>query len=352
MSQSERTHLLHIQRCRPTSTSQEDNLLRCQWCGATGTADEFELDEEHGDGFWCPDCDGHTYFDPERNKYRRVLLLLESDGREEAPSNPRQRQTISKQLSPLRYPGGKSKLIDFLLEKFREQQMDTFVEPFAGGASVGLAMLDAGLTKKLILNDLDFGVYAFWKCVCESPQLLLERLKGPAPTRKDFFDARAVLLEGNPPIISELAWAQLVCNRLSFSGITMANPLGEKTGLLARWNPETLAKRIMHVHSMADRIQVLHVDANKVIEKEYWGDKTTLFIDPPYVHKGAALYPKAFTEDDHRKLAFNIECLYTGMPGGDIIITYDDCPLIRELYPFATIQTIGRRYSCRDSRHK
>ena len=58
--------------------NKPNKWLRCQWCGAEGLPECFELDEANGDGFWCPDCDGHTYYDEERNKLRRILLILEN----------------------------------------------------------------------------------------------------------------------------------------------------------------------------------------------------------------------------------------------------------------------------------
>lgn len=97
---------------------------------------------------------------------------------------------------------------------------------------------------------------------------------------------------------------------------------------------------------MSDRITVTRMDACRLIEDyAYWNDRATLFIDPPYVTKGKALYRCYFTEEDHRRLAFLLECLYQGMPGADIVLTYDDCELIREIYPLAETKAIGRFYS-------
>lgn len=324
--------------------------MTCQWCGASGPAEEFELDEQHGDGFWCPECDGHTFYDPEMNKKRRMLLLLETSAGHEDPVTP---SGLKKRLSPLRYPGGKSKLIDYLAAEFQEEQMDTFVEAFAGGASVGLAMLAGGKTKHLILNDTDPGVYAFWKIVCERPEYLLEKLDREPPVMADLNSAKGMLSCRPLDWSTEaLSWAELLANRLSYSGIIQANPMGGKHGtqkdLLARWNPTELKKRIQTIHDMADRITVTNIDARDLIENSaYWDERSTLFIDPPYVQVGKALYQRYFTDDDHRQLAWLLQTLYTGMPGADLVITYNDCELIRELYPYAEQRKVGRFFSCK-----
>ncbi len=55
--------------------------VQCQWCGLEGDIEEFEFDHTHGDGFWCPDCDGHTFFDEAKNRGRRILCRIGSVGR-------------------------------------------------------------------------------------------------------------------------------------------------------------------------------------------------------------------------------------------------------------------------------
>ena len=322
----------------------------CQWCGSSSDdLDDFEYDEVNKNGFWCPDCDGHTYLDEEKNDRRRMLLLLESKCKRE-PKSKSTRRKLNKRLSPLRYPGGKSKLIDFLAAQFHDEQLNAFVEAFAGGAAVGLSLLDGGYIQKLVLNDLDPGIYALWNTIVTDPSQLLLRLDGPLPTRETYRQNKSVLTAPGCATEDELAWAELVCNRLSYSGIIKANALGGKNGtqseLLVRWNPPQLKKRILKIHSMRDRITVSCIDARQLIQEyAYWDDCATLFIDPPYFSKGKALYQKFYTEQDHRDLAFLLESLFQGMPGADIVITYDDCKLVRELYPYADIKEISRYYS-------
>lgn len=205
-----------------------EETLTCQWCGATGSLDDFELDEHNGEGFWCPDCDGFTYYDKTRNHLRRILLILEQkDG---GKADPVPKTPLKKRLSPLRYPGGKSKLIDYLAAQFRKESLKTFVEVFAGGASVGLSLLDAGLTEHLVINDTDPGIYAFWVSVVYHPEKLLKRLSGPDPNRAEFRSCQQILDSPKGWSQDDLAWATLVCNRLGYSGITKACAMGGKTG--------------------------------------------------------------------------------------------------------------------------
>ena len=70
-------------------------------------------------------------------------------------------------FSPLRYPGGKtsySNLMEKLIE-LNELGKCVFVEAFAGGAGAALSLLFRGKVSSLILNDLDYAIYSFWKSI-------------------------------------------------------------------------------------------------------------------------------------------------------------------------------------------
>lgn len=326
-------------------------MLKCRWCGETYSPTELNLIDRNTGGFWCESCDGFTFFDPREYDKRRLLLLLEEkQAGSSLVTSPLPHTHLRKQLSPLRYPGGKSKLIDYLYSRLCREQLNTFVEVFAGGASLGLSLLDASVIGRLILNEKDPGVYAFWKTVLNHPQELTSRLHSAPPTLDDLTAAkRQTALSGASE--PELAWSFLLSNRLSYSGIVMAGPQGGKNGtqedLLARWNPNALEKRILHIHSMSDRIELHNEDALSFIENDIWWCRngTTLFIDPPYYEKGPTLYPCAFTEQDHQNLADLLQELYSSYPCADVILTYDNHPFIRDLYPMAKQEIIGRNYS-------
>lgn len=310
--------------------------MRCRWCGS----DAYDGIAKDGSGFWCADCDGFTYFSKENNKKHRMLLILETG----TGKDPQRRNVpgLCKRISPLRYPGGKSRLAEYLIMNAQPWQMDTFVEVFAGGASVGLSLLATGRIRRLLLNDADPDVYAFWKTVFSDPSYLTEKVLKTIPTRDRFFDAKEKLT-GN---ISdrERAWYFFFINRTSFSGIQMANPMGDIT---SRWNAERLSARIQQAAAMKENVALYNMDACDFLEQyAYWTDATTLFIDPPYYGKGRLLYPKAFSEEDHIRLADMINSLHTGFGGPDMIITYDQCHEIEALYPWAETQHVGRIYSC------
>lgn len=323
-------------------------MFTCRWCNET--YENIDAIDHTETGFWCDTCDSFTFFDPKEYDTRRLLLLLEEkcSGPQKAISTPLLH--LRKRLSPLRYPGGKSKLIDYLYSRLCQERLGTFIEVFAGGASLGLSLLDAGVIDRLILNEKDPAVYAFWETTLKCPQDLTRRLQSVSPTFSDLTLAKSRTTLRELPT-AELAWFYLLANRLSYSGIVTAGAQGGKNGsreaLLSRWNPKALEERILRIYDMRDKIELHNEDAMDFLTRDAWWcqDSATIFVDPPYYVKGPALYPCSFTEEDHRRLADLLQSLYMEVPCADVILTYDNHPFIRDLYPFAQQEIIGRCYS-------
>ena len=66
--------------------------------------------------------------------------------------------------SPLRYPGGKGKILSFMIELIKLNKLENieYVEPYAGGAAVALGLLINGFVNKIHINDSDMAIHAFW----------------------------------------------------------------------------------------------------------------------------------------------------------------------------------------------
>ncbi len=326
-----------------------DKTITCPDCGATGHIKDFDIHEK---GAWCPICNTFIWNNPEDNHQHTSLILEQKTSSADAEEvNLVSSIKLNRHLSPLRYPGGKTKIINYLITKLQTNKCDTFVEVFAGGASFGLALLDAGIIKQLIINDIDKNLIAFWNEVINNKETLINKLQTIKPNREDYNQAKELLISNASVSSSELAWAYLLVNRLSYSGIQKAGCLGGKNGtneaLLSRYNPDKLIKRINRIAEMKDNITILNEDFKKCIETYYWDDKATLFIDPPYYGKGKKLYTHYFTLEDHCTLSELITSLVTEFPdAADILITYDNSDTIKDLYePHIPPTEITRKYS-------
>lgn len=244
-------------------------------------------------------------------------------------------------LSPLRYPGGKRKLGAFVAEVVDAQQSRPrrYVEPFAGGAGVGLHLLVHGHVEEVVLNDLDPGIAAFWRAVFTRPEDLVKRIRRSNPTLRTWHGHRKRYLEASGDDV-ELGFSTFFLNRTNRSGILGARPIGglEQTGkwaLGARYNASDLVTRIRRLASFADRVSVTEEDGIALTERYLDDSEAFLYIDPPYLAKSEDLYLDTLTMPDHRRLA----TLLLTRPRW--MVTYDKDPRVLRLYPRLRCATFG-----------
>jgi DNA adenine methylase len=229
------------------------------------------------------------------------------------------------QRSPFRYPGGKT----WLVPLFRRWMMSlssrpkVFVEPFTGGGIISLTTAFENLADLVVMVELDKQIAAVWKTILGGDaKWLAKKLLMFELTPES---AKAELVRP-PESQRDFAFQTILKNRTAHGGI-LADGAGvlksgeNGKGILSRWYPQTLAKRITNIEHVAKRIEFIHGDAFEVMT-EYLEDKDAVFfIDPPYTaggkSAGSRLY--AHSEVDHEKLFALCEKLH-----GDFLMTYDN----------------------------
>lgn len=188
--------------------------------------------------------------------------------------------------SPLRYPGGKSWLEPMISSELSSMTEipKCFLEPFAGGATVGLAILSRRLCRRLILVEKDSDVAALWQVIFGKDA---EWLANQIITFEPNLSNVNAVLDRNPRNAKERAFRLLLKNRVTHGGrVSRTGGLlrnGERgNGVLSRWYPVTIVTRIRMLARLAAAVQVIHGDGIAVM-KQHAGRKTTcMFIDPPY----------------------------------------------------------------------
>jgi DNA adenine methylase len=250
------------------------------------------------------------------------------------------RVLAQKYLSPLRYPGGKRKLVSHLatgLDRLGIASVDRIIEPFTGGAAMSIAMVEAKLAKEAVLNDLDPLVAAFWSVVFSDRfQDLSDRV----------LDAKVSLAEWEKQRSSasvdpvDMAFKCLFLNRTSFSGSlnSRAGPLGGKAQsgpnlITCRWNADELSARIWSLGLLRGRIRVYNRDFRSLIKiyrsahTRRKGFNALWYFDPPFFHKADKLYRYWFEAKDHIALKRSLDDLNEMW-----VLSYDYCPEARLMY--------------------
>lgn len=256
--------------------------------------------------------------------------------------------------SPLRYPGGKAQLYPLVREIILANGLcgKTYVEPFAGGAGLALRLLLNGDVSRLIINDLDVHIYAFWYAVLNHSGALCDLIRTTPVNRETWKLQREIYQSSDSSDLLRLGFATFFLNRTNVSGVLTGGMIGgmHQTGkykLDVRYDKEKLISKVLAVAMRSNDILLFNDDAIDMMKRPEVMSLRNVFInfDPPYVQKGAKLYKNAFSEQDHRKLASAIlRCRKKW------IVTYDESPLVDELYQTKRMGRVGVYYSARNPR--
>lgn len=263
----------------------------------------------------------------------------------------------SHHVSPLRYPGGKAKLAPYFKALVRSNKLldGTYVEPFAGGAGVGLCLLLHGYVDRIILNDLSRPVYAFWRALLDEPDRFQEQILKTNLTTDEWLNQRRIFQEAGDQISFEIGFATFYLNRTNHSGVLNAGMIGghaQKSayGLDARFNRHELAARVRRIARSRSKITVLNMDAAELIAEIKHlteGTPALLYIDPPYFRKGRDLYYDFYQPEDHVSLRDAVVKLDDDVRW---VVSYDNEPEIVELYEGFSKIEYNLSYSVRNGR--
>jgi DNA adenine methylase len=230
-------------------------------------------------------------------------------------------------MAPFRWYGGKGNLVKRIIPLLPREDITTYVEPFAGAASVFWALPRPYSVE--VLNDLYGDIINLFRCLQnpETFEQLLHRLIWTPYSRAEFRRALEIL---DDPTSSPLdrAWAFYVAYGQGFSGTAdtegnWSRVLTESSSGMAK-TADRWRKRLTQLprfHDRLTRVQLDSVDALKCIR--YWDSPTTLFyLDPHYVHETRASkddYTHEMSNEQHTAL---VDTLFA-LQGKAVLSGYD-----------------------------
>lgn len=255
--------------------------------------------------------------------------------------------------TPLRYPGGKGKLTDFIKLVFEQNELldGHYVEPYAGGSGLALSLLLHSYASCIHLNDLNSSVFTFWRIVLDDPEGLCKAIRDVKVTMDEWHKQKAIFTAPTNHTPLEVAFSTFFLNRTNRSGIILGGVIGGKNQdgpwkLDARFNKSDLIKRIEKISMYRSRIRLYNLDASDLISDVLptLPKKTLVYLDPPYYIKGKGLYENHYLHGDHVVIAE----LVKKKINHPWIVSYDHAPEIIKMYKGCPTIKYGINYSAQE----
>ena len=210
-----------------------------------------------------------------------------------------------------------------------------YVEPYAGGCGLALALLYEGHVSDVHLNDIDRSIWSFWHCALNRTEDLVKLVQRTPVTINEWYRQREIQRNPSDASVLELGFSTFFMNRTNRSGVIkgagVIGGLAQEGNykLDCRFNRDDLARRIRRAAKYKGRIHLTNSDAipfMREIERTL-PENTFYCIDPPYFTKGSSLYTNFYGPDEHAIVAKAILKLKHKW-----IVTYDYAEEIRTLY--------------------
>jgi DNA adenine methylase len=263
--------------------------------------------------------------------------------------------------SPLRYPGGKTRAVETLME-FIPEDCGELCSPFLGGGSFELALAEKGITvygydlfaplvwfwQTLLCDGIKLAAYAD-ACRIENVYLhhaknKVRRIEARGLPKEDFERYQKEIsrtMEKKHQLPYALAAKFYALNRSSFSGATLSGGFSERASY-ARFTDSSI-KRLQEFTE--SNLTVSHADFRKSIPKHA---DAYLYVDPPY-YLGSSSKLYGNRGDFHGNFP-HLE-LYDILQGREKwILSYNDCELIRHLYGDYQIYKVEWAYGMNKSK--
>lgn len=243
--------------------------------------------------------------------------------------------------TPLRYPGGKSRIAYHIASIISKNDFIQYCEPMVGGGSVFLAVMKLlGKDKQYWINDINQSLFAFWLALRDYNDELITTIqdliqKSLADPRETFYYLRNASCDN---IVQEAARFYFL-NKASFSGTTLSGGFS-----ISSYRDKLLKSDLSKLRKyryMLESVKITNLDFQEVISN--LPDKSIIFLDPPYFsNKKSKLYGKEgvlHVNFDHDRLKLVLDNTKNKW-----LMTYDDVSEIRIKYSAYNIVSFNIQY--------
>ncbi|MFN6534781.1 MAG: DNA adenine methylase [Nostoc sp. EkiNYC01] len=243
--------------------------------------------------------------------------------------------------SPLRYPGGKSKAINQIVE-YLPENFSEFREPFVGGGSVFIYLKQKFPDLRIWINDLNRELFLFWKFAQSDIAQLVQEIRH---IKYKYTDGKLLYTELTNVDVNNLSDFEravrfFVLNRITFSGTVESGGFSQEA-FHKRFTDSSI-KRLEKLENILDKnVEITNLDYSHLLKQA--GEQVFLFLDPPYF---SATKSKLYGKDGdlHTSFKHQIFAELLQQCHHRWLITYDDSLQIRENFQWANISAWELQY--------
>jgi len=241
---------------------------------------------------------------------------------------------------PVKWAGGKGRLIPQFEPLFPRNKYGLYIEPFVGGGAVFFHLLP----ERAVLIDSNEELINFYLVVRDSLGELMADLREHKNTRDYYYSVRDL----DPGTLSPVKRASrfLYLNKTGYNGLWRVNSQGKHNVPFGRYkNPKIADEQNLRLVSEAlRRAEIICGDFARVLDFARPG--TFVYLDPPYhplsdTANFTGYTSDAFGEGDQRRLAGVFREL--DQKGCLAMLSNSDTPFVRELYSGYDVRVVYAR---------
>jgi DNA adenine methylase len=250
--------------------------------------------------------------------------------------------------SPLRYGGGKSLAVGYILE-YLPDNVNRVVSPFIGGGS-----LEVAIAKELDIEVIAYDIFDllvnYWQIQIEKPDELYNELKKLQNTKEEYQRVKDIL---------KTCWDKHTGSNDKLNPLEKAtyyyfnHNLSYGPGFLG-WM-SSIYTDVHRYNSLLDKVKNFDVKNLSVYNESF---ETTipkhngdfLYLDPPYFLEGDSkmfkgIYPMRNFPVHHNGFKHDVLAQLLKEHRGGFILSYNDCSWIRQAYKDFKIIEVAWQYT-------
>lgn len=185
----------------------------------------------------------------------------------------------------IKWAGGKSKVVDTILDEIGNSKYDTWIDLFAGSLALPLALKP----KKLVINDINATLIELYKEIAKDPSNLIEKLKeldkDNYNNENQYYDLRDRFNElKESEYTTECGALFIYLNKRSFNGLYRENKKGEFNVPYRKYEGSIFdIDNIIALHRFFNEREVRFYHGNyREFSDSYFKKGDLVYIDPPY----------------------------------------------------------------------